>query len=151
VPITSDYRFGDSSVRAVRKMNLQGLELPEKPKYSMPKIPSDISSEASENLIDLMAEISSWIDYAEVQLASAQIDEEYEKQQLAEYAATVQLEHQEETKVTVMKAKMFEDAEYLAQRDKAHMAYAYRKMIETMYNRLERAKFIVSREITRRT
>lgn len=151
MPITSEYRFGDSSVRAVRKMNLQGLELPEKPKYSMPQIPSDISSEMSEELIVLMAEISGWIDYAEVQLAAAQIDEEFEKQQLAEYAAQVQLDNKDEAKVTIMKARMFEDADYVNQRDKAHNAYAYRKMIETMYNRLERAKFIVSREITRRT
>jgi hypothetical protein len=148
--LSGAYRLGDSSVRAVRKLRNQELDLPDKPRYKLPQIPPDISSVLSEDLIVLMSEICAWLDYAEVQLAAAQIDEEYEKMILAEISGLAQLENASQSRVTLIKAKMQEDESYINQRDKTHNAYAYRKMIETMYLRLDRAKFIVSREITRR-
>jgi hypothetical protein len=135
----------------VRKLNVQDLKLPERPENSMPLVPADITAESAEELMVLFGEINCWLDYIETQLYAAQVDEEFEKQQLEEMHALEQIQHKGEDKVTTMKAMAFTNDDFLEQRDKAHQAYAYRKMTETIYNRMERARFIVSREITRRS
>ena len=146
-----NYRLGESSIRAVRKLNIQDLKLPERPENAMPSLPADITAESGEELMVLFGEITCWLDYIETQLYAAQIDEEFEKQQLEEMHALEQIQNKGEDKVTTMKAMAFANDDFLEQREKAHQAYAYRKMTETIYNRMERARFIVSREITRRS
>lgn len=105
--------------------------------------------------MELFIELNSWLDYVEVQLYISQIDEEYEKLQLEEIKAHEQIEaSKDNTKakdVTTKKAKAFENEDFIEQRDKVHNQYGYRKLTESIYNRLDRGKFIVSREITRRT
>lgn len=149
-----DYRLGESSTRAVRRIKTDGLELPERPDYKMPQIPEDITATSPEELMELFAEVTSWLDYAEVQLAAAEIDEKYEQLVLEEIKAHEQVEASKSdtrTDVTTKKAMAYESEDFIEQRDKAHNAFGYRKMAETIYNRLERARFIISREITRRT
>ncbi len=145
------YRLGESSSSAVRRIKLDGLELPERPDYEQPTIPQDITSVDPVELMELFAEVNSWLDYTEVQLACAQIDEKYEEQQLEEIQALDQINYKDEKTVTTMKARAFESEDFLAQRERTIKAYGYRKIAETIYNRLERARFIISREITRRT
>lgn len=151
--MATEYRLGESSVRAVRKIRTDQLELPVRPDFAMPVIPSDITAISDEELMELFVDLNAWIDYAEVQLAAAQIDEEYEKLVLEELRAHEQIEASKADikDVTTMKAKAFDNDDFIEQRDKVHNAYGYRKVAETIYNRLDRGKFIVSRELTRRT
>jgi hypothetical protein len=151
--LTSEYRLGESSIRAVRKIRTDQLELPSRPDYSMPTVSSNITSLSDEDLMELFVELTSWLDYTEVQLAVAQIDEEYERLLLEEIKAHEQVEASrvDVKDVTTKKAMAFENEDFIEQRDKVHNQYGYRKITETVYNRLDRGKFIVSREITRRT
>lgn len=151
--MATEYRLGESSVRAVRKIRTDQLELPARPSFAMPVIPSDITAISAEELMELFVDLNAWIDYAEVQLAAAQIDEEYERLLLEELRAHEQIEASKADikDVTTMKAKAFDNEDFIEQRDKVHNTYGYRKVAETIYNRLDRGKFIVSRELTRRT
>lgn len=149
--MSGNYRLGESSNAAVRKVEYDGLELPERPVFEQPTIPQDITSIDGVELMELFAEVNSWLDYTEVQLAAAQIDEKFEEQQLEEIQALDQIAYKDEKNVATMKARAFESDDFLAQREKTLKAYGYRKIVETIYNRLERARFIISREITRRT
>jgi hypothetical protein len=44
----------------------------------------------------------------------------------------------------------YEEPEYIEAQEAAHAAYAYRKMISTIYDAAERKSQILSRELTRR-
>lgn len=145
------YRLGETSSNAVRRIKLDGLSLPERPENEQPTIPQDITSVDPVDLMELFAEVNSWLDYVEVQLAAAQIDEKFEEQQLEEIQALEQIAVRDEKNVATMKARAFESDDFLSQRERVLKAYGYRKIMETLYNRLERARFIISREITRRT
>ena len=147
----ADYKLGEASTKAVRKLNLQDLELPPRPDYDRPTIPPDITAISAEEVITLMGEVTSWLDFIETQQAMAVIDEKYEEGVLEEIEAAVRIENKDEKTVTTVKALVFEDKEYMAQREKVRAAFGYRKAIETLYNSLDRARFILSREITRRT
>jgi len=148
--MATNYRLGESSTRAVRKVRVDELELPERPEYAMPTIPADITAVDSATLMDIFVEINSWMDYVDVQLAAALIDEKYEEQKLEEITAREHLQAKDEKNVATMKAVAFENPDFLAQRERVHQAYGYRRITETIYNRLDRGKFVISREITRR-
>lgn len=149
--MVNDYRLGESSGSAVRKVRQDGLELPPRPEYEQPTIPQDITSVDPVDLMELFAVVNSWLDYIEVQLAAAQIDEKFEEQQLEEIQALEQIAVRDEKNVATMKARAFESDDFLSQRERVLKAYGYRKLVETIYNRHDRARFIISREITRRT
>jgi hypothetical protein len=62
----------------------------------------------------------------------------------------VAVQNKDEKTVTVAKAMAYEEPEYLAAQEEAHAAYAYRKMLGTVYDAAERKGQILSRELTRR-
>jgi hypothetical protein len=146
-----EHRFGDSSWWAAKKLNRQGISLAESPEGEKPSLPPDITVISSEDVMGLLVEITSWLDFAEVQLYAAIIDEEYEKQRLDELRAGIEVENKTEKTVSAKRAIAAANPDFIEQQEKVHRAYAYKKMIETVYNRLDRQRFIVSREITRRT
>jgi hypothetical protein len=49
-----------------------------------------------------------------------------------------------------MKASVWEGEDFQAAQDAKQEAYAYRKLIEALYNAVDRDAFLVSRELTRR-
>lgn len=141
----------DTSAWAIRKVNLQGLVIPETPAFEQPQLPADITSVHASELMQLFSEFISWLDYIEVQLAAAQIDEKHEENILEEMQAGLQIDNSGEKTVTLVKAKVFKDEDFQDQREKVLKAYSYRRVIETIFNRLDRGRFLVSREVTRRS
>lgn len=146
----TDYRLGESATRAISKVQDQGISIPAAPEYKMPRLPVDITNVVDGELMSLFGEVNSWLEFIEVQFAVSQIDEKHSESLLEELQATIQIENKTERTVSAMKARVFEDLEFLKQRDKTHKAYAYRKIMETVYNRLDRQRFIISRELSRR-
>jgi hypothetical protein len=55
-----------------------------------------------------------------------------------------------EKTVTAAKAKAYEDPEYVAAQDAKTTAYAYRKMLQAVYDSADRKNTLLSRELTRR-
>jgi len=145
------YELGNSSTRAVRRVKDQGLSLPDRPGFDMPVLPADITAEHNEDLMVLFGNFESWLSFVEVQLAAADIDEKHATNRLEEISAGIQIENKGKSKtVSEAKALILKDGVYTVQADLVQNSYAYRKVVETIYRRLERAKFMISREITRR-
>lgn len=142
--------MGEATTRAFSKIQGQGIQIPAAPDYNMPILPPDITNEDDRELMVLFGRVNSWIDFIEVQFASSQVDEAHEERLLEELQAIIQVENKTEKSVTTQKSLVFQDMEFMKQRDKVGKAYGYRKIMETVYNRLERQRFIISREISRR-
>lgn len=142
--------MGEASTRAQRWTRNMGFTLAEEPAYDIPTLPPDITSIEGGDLMILFAEIVSWIDWMEVQLFSAQVDERSADMALEKRQAELMIQSKGEKSVSVGKSLAFSDAEFLELRTTAFTAYSRRKMLETIFNSLDRKKFVVSREITRR-
>ena len=147
----AEHRFGDSSRLAINKVRGQGISIPDSPDFDMPTLPPDITVLSGEDVIVLLSDLTSWLEFIEVQYYAAQVDEEFEKIQLEELLASIQIEQKTEKTVSSQKAHATVNKDVVDQRARHHRAFAYRKVMETVYNRLDRQRFIVSREITRRT
>lgn len=137
-------------MRASRFVRKLGFELPAEPEYDIPSIPADITSISDTELMELFNEIISWIDYTEVYYVSAQIDEEQENLKLKKIEASEQIRHRGEKTVTAARAMTYENHEYTEQQKEVFLVFSRRKLLEVVYNSLDRKQFIVSREITRR-
>lgn len=144
------YQFKETSSSAVRRVRQQGLALPERPDHEQPQLPADITEIHIEDLMVKFGEVNSWLDFIEVQLAAAEIDEKHEDGKAEEMLATIQIENKNEKSVALMKAIALQDKEYNEMRGSAERAYAYRKIMATMQARLARQQFLISRELTRR-
>lgn len=144
-------RLGDTAAKAGRWVRNQGFQLnDEEPDYSTPVLPTDITAVLAEELMVLFGQVNAWMDYTEVALAAARIEEKQEQQELEHIKAELQIEHKAEKTVSATKAHMLMDDEYSKQEQAALQAYARVQMIETVYNSLERKRFILSRELSRR-
>ena len=145
------YNLGMSSDTAVKKVRSQGFTLPDEPDFNIPELPADITAVHSAELMVLFGQFESWLSYVEVQLAAAEIDEKGEQTALDVVSAGLQIDNKGAAKtVSELKSIVMMDESYGKQEEKVSTAYAYRKVIETIYRRLDRAKFLISREITRR-
>lgn len=144
------YEQNDASVRASRFVRKLGFNLPGEPEYNIPVLPSDITAISDQELMELMVQLTSWIDYTEVYYVSAQIDEKHEQQKLDQIEALEHIKRKAEKNVTTIKAAVYENPEYLAQKDAVFVVYSRRKILEVVYNSLDRKRFVASRELTRR-
>ena len=145
--------LGDASKGAVEQLKAQNINLwPEQSKQ--PLMPNDISIVGSDELSELFTQLTAWSNYVAGQLAASQIDEKtLEKRKdlleaklfLAKDTAKVKGE-----RVTLIKAQVLADERYMELEEQLLKAYAYRKMVEVIYNNFERDIALVSREITRR-
>jgi len=147
-------KLGKASQMAVDILKSQGIEMwPEQ--TSQVVLPKDISSVDSEVLSDLFTRLTAWSDYVNTQLSAALIDEKaaekaldlaQNKMLVARMGAGVKGE-----RITVVKAEIATDQTIIALDKVLFEAYAYRKMVETVVNNLDRDITLISREITRRS
>jgi hypothetical protein len=144
--------YGDDSREAMQRITSQGFS-----EWSHGGteviLPKDVSSVSSEVLADLLSRITAWLNYAAMQFAAAQVDEaalERKRDMLYAKAMSSRGSVRGE-KVTVLKAQAASDPQIEKVDNDLAQAYAYRKMMEVVYNNYERESFLISREITRRT
>lgn len=142
--------MGTASLDAARRLELQGIDVPVRPRIDVPDLPEDITSESDADLMSLFVRLSRWSEYMGTQLAVAQVDEKYADATLEKMRALSAVANKTEKTVTAAKARAYEDDEFVGAQDAYHAAYAYRKMIEAVYNNTERKSSLVSRELTRR-
>jgi hypothetical protein len=84
-------------------------------------------------------------------LAVAEVDESYAEEFLNRVKAIKALSASAEKSVTLMKAKAYQDEDFLEAHQRYQEAYAYRKLIKVKYDNAERNSGLLSRELTRRT
>lgn len=145
-------RMGPTSRDAYNAAKVQSLPIPGRPSTEMPKLPHDPTSLGDRELMMLYSEFTAWSDYLSVQVACAATDEK---------AAVSKLEVKEAKflftrtssgdKVTDARAALKFDDEIVAEKATVAELEAYRKMVEALYNSLERDAQLLSRELTRRS
>lgn len=132
----------------------RNFALPERPHGSFPEIPTAIGDMGELELMELYTEYMAWLNYAKAQLVIAEIDEERELNHLEYLRSTTLISlWDNKTKgdmVTISKAKRDVDAKIQTQQDAHLQARAYRKLVDTVFDRCERGTQIISRELSRR-
>lgn len=151
----ADLRMSEASVAAADALKSQGFRVATEPLTSkIPRLPKDLTSLHDENLMELFSQFTSWVDYLSVQVSCAQVDERAAQKalDLAEAAAMISgWEGGRDARVALAKAKLATDPKVVALGSDLEEKHAYRKLIETMANNLDRDAALLSRELTRRT
>ncbi len=147
-------RLGEKSQSAVDLLSTQGIRMAPNQSVQV-TLPSDISSVSSEELSNLFTKLTAWSNYVASQLAAAQVDEKALEKKL-EFATNKMLvarmgKSSKGETVTLIKAEISTDPTIMDLDTKLLEAYAYRKMVEVVFNNLDRDISLVSREITRRS
>jgi hypothetical protein len=132
----------------------RNFSLPERPHGQLPEIPTHIGDMGELELMELYTEFMAWLNYAKAQLVIAEIDEERELNHL-EYVKSATLISLWDNKskgdmVTISKAKRDVDVKIQTQQEAYIQARAYRKLVDTVFDRCERGTQIISRELSRR-
>ena len=139
-----------------------GLQLTERPdEDEFPELPEDLTTLSEQELMRQFRRFVVWQNYAAAQLALLEVDEEARKALTQEEEALSYLESSEEVFKsdlnsrapvgTLIKAQRDADEEVRRQRDEQRVVYAKRKLVESIYESLDRSARLISRELTRRT
>jgi hypothetical protein len=140
-----------SSLAAAREAEKQNLVLPDRPRGEPPQVPGEELTELDDrDLMGLFGKLNRWAAFLGVQLAMAEVDESYASKLVDKLTALGQIRARGEKTATAMKASVWNDEDYQAAQDAKQEAYGYRKLVEALYNAVDRDAFMVSRELTRR-
>lgn len=104
--------------------------------------------------MDSYSEFMSWVSYAKAELVKAEIDEDrLLNSSKFEDASALIGQWSAEAKgdrVTIAKARRDTDPRVVAASEAYRQARAYRKLVESMFDRCERGAQVLSRELSRR-
>jgi hypothetical protein len=132
------------------------FSFPRKPGDELPDLPEYLDDLGDEEFMRLYTEYTAWVSYAKAELVKAEIAEDREENAKRLIEARVLIEQwgsdaKSSDRVTIAKAKRDTDKRVIAQQDLYLQARAYRKLVDSVYDRCERASQLLSRELTRRT
>lgn len=142
------------STKVVAALNELGFELTPKPEYEIPNLPRDITELDDEGLMDLFVQLTQWNDHLAGAYAIAVVNEREAESALKNAEAIALLKNWTGAKgdrVTLVKAQIQASDEIQALIYDYDTKYAFRKIIETRTQNIERDCNVVSRELTRRT
>lgn len=148
-------RMDNASRTAMDALVSQGIREPQKPGYDLPELPRDLTSVGDEELMVLYSEYTAYSDFVGVQVSCAQVDERSLEKRISSLEGMKMLAGKDSGKaeklVTYAKAAVAQDPQVVALKEELEVAYAYRKLIESLSNNLDRDSNLISRELTRRT
>lgn len=139
---------------AVEALQENGFKLFAKPKGEIPKLPRDITDLNDDDLMDLFVQLTAWTDHLSSQLAIAAIDEREADRSVSVAESQAMLNNWKGgsgDRVTIVKAQIATDPTVINLIKELDEKHAYRKLLETLYQNVERDSAVVSRELTRRT
>lgn len=139
---------------AVERLEKKGFRLAKKPEFEIPSLPMDITDLGDDALMELFVVLTSWTDHISSQLAIANIDEREAERSVSAAEAQAMLNNWKGgsgDRVAIAKAQIAIDPEVQDLVRNLDKKYAYRKLVETLYQSVERDAALVSRELTRRT
>lgn len=130
------------------------FSLPGRPGEVVPDLPRHLDDLDDADLMDTYSEFMSWVSYAKAEMVTAEIAEEREANFLRVLEAKVLIEQwgaeAKGDRVTIAKARRDIDSRVVAQQDLHRQARAYRKLVESVFDRCERGAQLLSRELSRR-
>lgn len=128
--------------------------LPSKPADTVPDLPMHLDDLDDADLMDIYREFMAWVSYAKSELVKAEIEEERENNSCRVLESKVLIEQwsaeAKGDRVTIAKARRDIDSRVIAQQEEYRKARAYRKLVESVFDRCERGSQLLSRELTRR-
>lgn len=142
------------STTAIDTLNQLGIALNAKPSFNIPTLPRDITELDDEGLMDLFVQFTQWNDYLAGAQAVAIVNEREAQRAVDQAEATAMLKNWTGTKgdrVALVKAQIADDDSIKDLYMDLDTKYAFRKLIETKTQNVERDSQLVSRELTRRT
>ena len=120
----------------------------------MPGLPDQIDELSDGDLMSLYSEVVAWVNYAKAELVQAEIIEENALASLKQTEAMALLSQWESSDqgetVTMAKAKRDADPKVVECQSRHSEALAYRKLVDTVFDRGERVSTVLSRELSRR-
>lgn len=132
---------------------MEKFNLPDRPRGAVPDIPSNLDELSDSDLMDKYSEFMAWLSYSKTELVMAEIDEERcaNNLRLVEAQTLIgQWSGEKGDTVTLAKARRDANIQVLETQDKHLGARAYRKLVESVFERCERGTQILSRELSRR-
>ena len=142
------------SEETIALLKRQGLDVRRSLDIDVPPFPEDITLVDDSELMEIASKYMENYNMVSTQVTCAQIAET-EADNDYDYLEATMLIGKSTGKTTekagLLKAKVLIDPEIQAKKDVKMAAYAYRKMLETILNNLERYYNLASRELTRRT
>ena len=148
--VGSNWDLVGPSASAVARLWEQDIDLPERPAETIPALPNDPTDLDDSQLMMLFTSLTGWLAYTGARLASAEVDEKYADAVLDLIEKRILVENSGAKRVADAKAKFQEDAGYVSAREAATHAFAYRKMLSSVYNATDGKNKLISRELTRR-
>lgn len=147
---TSNWDLLTASEKATRTLEQEEIYLPPKPEHDVPELPDDLTELDDSALMILFRELTEWTVYMGAKLAAAEVDEKYAAASLDKMKALTAAANPGEKAQWKAKAKAYEDKDYVAAEERHHVAYAYRKMLNSVYDATNAKSTLISRELTRR-
>jgi len=135
---------------AVTRMWSQDIDLPERPDGEVPRLPEDLTSTSDSELMTLFRELTEWQGYMGTRLAVAEVDESSFENEIKTREARSAAMNSGAKNVTTAKAAVYTDPDFIAAKEAKEHAYAYRKIMQSIYDATEKKTVLVSRELTRR-
>lgn len=149
----------ETAIRAMAEIEKTGLELAPRPGVESPALPDDPTALDDSQLMTLFTQYAAWVDYSATVLGLAEIDDNMWKSLLEAKKDTLLLRlmpssealRKREDTMTRVKAEVDTHDEVVELQQQGHVAYARKKLANTVYERYDRDWFVLSREITRRS
>jgi hypothetical protein len=142
------------SQKVIEALNELGFSLTPKPEYEIPSLPRDITELDDEALMDLFVQYTQWNDHLAGAFAVAVVNEREAESALKNAESVALLKNWTGAKgdtVTLVKAQIQASDSIQELIFDLDTKYAFRKIIETRTQNIERDANLVSRELTRRT
>ena len=142
------------SNKVVEALNELGFALAPRPEFDMPELPRDITELDDEALMDLFVQFTQWNDHLAGAFAVSVVNEREADSALKNAEAVALLSNWTGAKgdrVTLVKAQIQASEQIQELIYDYDTKYAFRKLIETRTQNIERDANVVSRELTRRT
>lgn len=130
------------------------FSLPKRPGAEVPDLPRDLDELSDADLMSVLTEFVAWASFAKAELVKAEIEEERTMNQCKIQEATSLLGQWDaddrDDRVTIAKARRDTQPRVVATQEAHRQARAYRKLVDAMFDRCERASGVLSRELSRR-
>jgi hypothetical protein len=132
------------------------FSFPKKPAPELPDLPQHLDDLPDDEFMSVYSEFIAWVSYTKSELVKAEIEEDRAENAKRFIEAQVLIEQwgtdaKSSDRVTVAKARRDTDRRVVKQQEEYLQARAYRKLVESVFERCDRAAQLLSRELTRRT
>jgi len=148
-PLTQTTPTQSQSQTTAQAQFSKKFTLPPRPTSEIPQLPEYLDELSDAELMSLYGELMAWVSYAKAELVTAEIDEERQANNCRIIEAQILIgqwgDNAKGDTVTLAKAPR------VIEQQEAHLTTrAYRKMVDSVFERCERSAQVLSRELSRR-